>query len=114
MDELMIPRSMHESAVEAARTFGKEEAERQAMTRIALLVEAAGGEIRLSRKGLMGDPPDIFASEEFATNEVVYRTRRRSQSATNSPASMESGSDASPRQPEDSKRSPSTRRPPKP
>ena len=93
-DEPMIPKSMHDSAIEAARVFARLEAEREAMAMIARLVEAAGGEIRLVRRTLVDDPPEIEVTEEFLDNVWVYRTRRRSPSAASSQEKTESGSTA--------------------
>lgn len=78
MSELMIPKSMHDSAVEAARMFGRQEAEREAMTLVALIVEAAGGEVRLTRRAMVDDAPDVYVSDEFLDGGRTYRTKRLS------------------------------------
>jgi hypothetical protein len=80
VSEPMIPKSMHVAAVEAARTFARQEAEQKALGLIACIVEAAGGEVRVSRRAMVDDAPDLLLSEDPTdpfSNVDIYRTKRR-------------------------------------
>ena len=80
MNEPMIPKSMHVAAVQAAETFAAQRAEEEATRLIALIVEAAGGEVRLSRRYLVDDPPELVVGEDVSEpldGGRIFRTRRQ-------------------------------------
>jgi hypothetical protein len=78
MDEPMIPKSMHDSAVEASRIFGRQEAEREALRLIAAIVDAAGGRVEVSRRSLVESDADVVVTDDFVHNVSVFATRRHS------------------------------------
>lgn len=68
----MIPKSMHDLAVEAARIFGRQEAESEAVAMLGRIVAAAGGEVRVPDRLFVGD---VFMDTDYLAGETIFRTR---------------------------------------
>ena len=75
MSELMIPQSMHESAVEAARSFGRQEAKREALALVARIVAASGGIVIVPDRAMVEDPLELRREDDPIAGTTTYRVR---------------------------------------